>query len=99
MTVQVVDWRTNSLSCCYSGICIVNKEKIVKLLLMASFDFFWCCDIDLKHSENKCRHLVDCFINMNNCAIMMRDFRFVPSSCKQLFTISVQVFGAIAFIR
>ena len=44
---------------------------------MASFDFFWCCDIDLKHSENKCRHLVDCFINMNNCAIMMRDFRYL----------------------
>ena len=48
MTIQVVDWRTNSLSCCYSGICIVNKEKIlVKLLFITG-------DIDLKQSENRC---------------------------------------------
>ena len=70
MTVQVVDRRTNSLSCCYLGICIVNKEKIpVKLLLMASFDFFWCCWYRLKtywkqvqtprwlfHKHNKLSH-------------------------------------------
>ena len=33
-------------------------------------------NIDLKHSETNCRHLVDCFINMNNWAIMMRGFRY-----------------------
>ena len=75
MTVQVVDRRTNSLSCCYLGICIVNKEKIlVKLLLMASLISSGAVDIDLKHSESKCRHLVDCFINIINWAIMIRDF-------------------------
>ena len=33
--------------------------------------------IDLKHSESKCRHLIDCFINMINWAIMMREFRYL----------------------